>query len=462
MKKNLRKLCALVMSGVMAAGLAACSGQASNVAPTLGGETAGTAAVATGEQSAAPGGEQKTLKIITWSNPSSVEALKVLADCYMERYPNVTVEITDVDTNQYENLQTTRLQANDVDIVSLGGGSFLKAQVDWAPTEAPVWQKLCDGGVLLDITDQPWVSNWSSGAEACTYNSRIWGISVGANAMNGLFYNKAMFAEHGWQVPETWAEFETLCAEIKVAGLTPLTCGGGDAWPYALLVHGIVGTTGVDYDTYIKGLWTGEAAFNDETGLQVFNRLDFINQNMEPGFMGISYAEVIGRFVAGKAAMVGDGSWQAAEIEKADPDFEYGYFPMPGTEKGMSFQGKFDLYFAVNAKSENTTEALAWMEMLSEKEQYTDFVNTCGFIPTMADVEVTNVFVKEMLPYTENMTNAWGQYYRVPSGVGQYAQGTVGFNGQYLTSAGGPLKTVQELADLAQKDFSDAVSALKQ
>ena len=74
-------------------------------------------------------------------------------------------------------------------------------------------------------------------------------------------------------------------------------------------------------------------------------------------------------------------------------------------------------------------------------------------------MEVTNEFLKELLPYTENMQNAWGQYYRAPSGVGQYAEGTVAFNGQYLKSAGGPIETVEELADLAQKDFAAAIEA---
>lgn len=443
-KKTITKIGALFLAGAMALGMAGC-GQTND---------------ASGASSADSGSaEPKTLKIITWSNAPTVQAMNDLAEKYMEKYPNVTVEISEVDTNQYQNLMTTRIQANDADIITMGGGTFLKAQEDWAPTEKPIWQQLCDNGVLLDITDQPWVENWSTGAEMCEYNGRIYGITTGGNAMTGLYYNKAMFEEHGWEVPTTWAEFETLCADMQAAGIAPLTCGGADLWPYQMIVHGIMGTMGIDYEQYVKGLWTGEAALNDETGLEVYRRLDFINQNMEPGFMGISYAEVIGRFVTGKAAMLPDGSWQAPEITKADPSFEYGYFPIPSTEGNNQFEGKFDLYFTVNAQSENVEEALAWMEMLSDKENYTQFVNTCGFIPTMDGVEVTNEFLKELLPYTENMQNAWGQYYRAPSGVGQYAEGTVAFNGQYLKSAGGPIETVEELADLAQKDFAAAIEA---
>lgn len=454
MRKNIvAKVCSLVLVGSLALGMTACSGSASSstVASVSGSETSSTAPQ-----------EEKTLKIITWSNAPTVEAMHNLAEKYMEKYPNVTVEISDVDSNQYPNLQSTRIQANDADIITMGGGTFLKAKEDWAPTEAPTWQQLCDNGILLDITDEEWVKNWSSGAAACEYNGRIYGITTGGNAMTGLYYNKAMFEEHGWEVPKTWAEFEQLCTDMQAAGIAPLTCGGADLWPYQMIVHSVMSTLGIDYEEYVKGLWTGEAALNDETGLEAYRRIEFINQNLEPGFMGISYAEVIGRFVTGKAAMTPDGSWQAPEITKADPEFEFGYFPLPGNDGDPQFEGKFDLYFTINAKSDNVKEALAWMEMLSDKDNYTEFVNTCGFIPTMDGVEVTNEFLSELLPYTANMENAWGQYYRAPSGVGQYAEGTVAFNGQYLQSAGGPIATVEELADLAQKDFWAAVEAAKQ
>ncbi len=456
-KKTFKKLLALLMSGVLVLGMTACGGE--DVSTTD--EADVNANVAEEEAQSTEPLEEKTLRIITWSNGPSVDAMKQLAKKYMEKYPNVTVEITDVDTNQYQNLQFMRLQTNEADIITMGGGSFLKAQEDWAPTEAPAWQQFCDNGALLDITDQPWVDNWSTGAKVCEYNGRIYGIATGANAMTGLYYNKAMFEEHGWEVPETWADFEKLCSDIKTAGISPLTCGGADLWPYSMIVHGIMGTMGIDYQDYVEKLWKGEAALNDETGLEVYRRIDFINNNLEPGFMGISYAEVIGRFIGEKAAMLPDGSWQAAEITKADPDFSYGYFPLPATNGNTQFEGKFDLYFAINAKSENVEEALAWMEMLSEKDNYSAFVNTCGFIPTMDGVMVTNDFLKELLPYTEDMKNAWGQYYRAPSNVGKYAEGSVAFNGQYLKSADGPIATVEELADLAQKDFWDAVESSK-
>lgn len=401
-----------------------------------------------------------TLKIVTWSNQSSVDAIKNLAEEYMAKYPDVQVEVTDVDTNQYNNLLSTRLQANDVDVISLNGDSFLHAKVDWAPADAPYWQKLADSNVIMDLTDQPWVANWSQSAiDAATYNNKVWAITTGANATTGVFYNKAMFEENGWNVPKTWNEFENLAKDMKAKGINPMTTGGADVWPYQMLVNDIIAGVDDDYDAFVKGLWQGNRTYTDATSRIVYERIDWLNNNMEPGFMGIGYGAVVGRFVNGKAAMLPDGAWQSSEIVKADPEFEFGYFPMPGTKAGVNFQGKFDLYFAINSKTENKEAALNWMAMLSEKNIYEEFVNITGFIPTQENITIKNEFVSGLLPYTSGLKNSWELYYRAPVGVGQYADNK-GFNGQYLKSAGGPIDSISELAELTQKDFSDGVKAV--
>ena len=76
-------------------------------------------------------GKSVTLKIITWTNQGSVDAINSLSEKFMKENPNIKVELTEVDTNQYESLLNTRLQANDVDIVSLGGGSLMSPAVEW-------------------------------------------------------------------------------------------------------------------------------------------------------------------------------------------------------------------------------------------------------------------------------------------------------------------------------------------
>ena len=44
-------------------------------------------------------------------------------------------------------------------------------------------------------------------------------------AMYGTFYNQTLMEEHGWEVPENFAELEALCAKIREAGLIPGVLG---------------------------------------------------------------------------------------------------------------------------------------------------------------------------------------------------------------------------------------------
>jgi raffinose/stachyose/melibiose transport system substrate-binding protein len=396
------------------------------------------------------------LRIVTWTNSSSVEAIRNLSAKFMAAYPDYAVEITDIETNQHSGLRDTRMAANDVEIVC--GGGFNLPQVDWAPGEKPNWQEMIEAGNYLELTGLPWLSGWGGGTSSCSYEGRVYGVSVGSTVVTGVFYNKKLFADNGWQVPKTWAEFEALCAAMKARGITPMTVGGADGWPYTMLENHVIASVQAEHLSLAQGLWTGERKFSDPQSLEIFRRGEFLNQNLEEGFKSIPYSAAPGRFVAGRAAMMPDGSWNITEILKADPNFQAGYFPMPGTEAGLAFQGKTDLSFHINARSPYTEGALKWMEFLADKANYTEFINTIAFVPTMTGITVSSSFLnEELLPYVGDLKPVWELNWRAPSGVGQYAA----FSGfQYLRSAGGPVATINELAQLAQKDFDDAKAAL--
>ena len=50
-----------------------------------------------------------------------------------------------------------------------------------------------------------------------------------ANAA-GILYNRDIFEEYGWTIPETLDEFYALCEEIQSAGIQPLYFGFKDTW----------------------------------------------------------------------------------------------------------------------------------------------------------------------------------------------------------------------------------------
>lgn len=452
MRSFIQRAGALALSGLLAVSFVGCS-------------KGGNAQSGSLQSSSSASQKPIKLQLITWANAPSVAAIQDLDTAFTQKYPNITVTLTSVDTNAYEQLRTTRLQANNADIISQGGTDFVLPQVSWAVgSQTPAWQNYVNSGDYVDLTNESFISNWSTGAKAATYNGKTYGVFTGANIVTGVFYSKKIFTQLGLSVPVTWSDFETVCNTLKSKKIAPMTCGGADSWPYTMISQGILsGVIGPDnMDAYSKGFWDGSSKFTDSSSKTVFERLDFLNKNMEKGFMGITYADVISRFVAGKAAMLPDGSWEAASIEKADPNFAFGYFPMPGTTADKTeFAGKFDLGFAINAHSsqENITAAKEWFAFLSDKTNYAKFVNTDGMIPTM-DVPVTDSFIKGITAGVTKMPLTWELHFYSPKGVGGYAV-NYGYNGNNLASAGGKVATPDQLAELTQKDWDSALSKAK-
>ena len=92
-----------------------------------------------------------------------------------------------------------------------------------------------DSGILADLSDYEGLSEVKpayldiiEGLEFVPTEG-TYGLPYVANAA-GVLYNKDMFAEHGWEIPQTWDEFISLCEEIQNEGIQPLYFGYKDTW----------------------------------------------------------------------------------------------------------------------------------------------------------------------------------------------------------------------------------------
>lgn len=447
-----RKIAFALATSMVVASLAGC-GQTAEVATDNNDASASTeAASEEGETAAAEG---TTIKMITWSNAGTVDALKELNQKFQDE-TGIAVELTEVPSTDYESLLNTRLAANDVDIFcyTTDSRAFAQPVVEWAPTEQLTWESIITGGNAVDLSGYDWINNWSTGAEACRYNDGIYGIATGMTIMNGIFYNKAMFEENGWTEPQSWDEFIALCDTIAAAGITPLTVGGGDTWPVQMISNAVVYTVEEGKEAELaEGLWKGTRTYTDEKSMKVYERENQILSYMEDGFMGVAYSDVPARFVAGKAAMLYDGSWNAAQIESVDASFDYGYFALPGDTR-VNFSGKYDLTFGINANSACVDAAAKWLEFFSQPENYTVYVNTNGFIPTMSGIETDNRFLQILGDRVDTAERTYECYNRVPTNVGTYGS----YDPTNLAITGGEFYSVADLAQAAQADWDAAVS----
>lgn len=451
-KKSLVSL-ALMLALTFGLLLAACGDNTPAPATTAAGST--TAAQSGATTAAQPAGDKVTLRILIHQNKPLVDYVTKLKDKFQQKYPNITVDLAVVAPDQLEQSIQTRLTANDVDLFDTTQAFTNAPQSFMKGVDDPTWVQWIKGGLLEDLTNQPFIKNYDANAlkDASSYNGKIYSISTGRYAYSGVFYNKEIFEKNGLKVPTTWAEFVTLCETLKGKNIAPMTVGAKDGWPI-----GVVGASGLLLSTYpdqqalVKGLWTGQTKFDDATSQSYFTRgkqyLDFF----EKGVSSIDYQTAPGRFATGKSAMYPGGTWDAPTILGANPNIKLGYFPFPGSDNAAdnkTLAGKYDVGWFVPAKAKAKGAALSFLDFFSQPENYAEYVNATGILPNQPNVSLTAEYAKEIVPLLPTFKVAFSEMMLSPKNVGKYA-------GFALTNyiPFGDVESAQDLAQKAQADWS--------
>lgn len=207
---------ALALAAAGAFALAACGSDDSS-GGTTGGSTGGgeTAAVDAAAIDAAleEGGE---LTYWTWT-PQAEEQVAA----FQEAYPNVTVNVVNAGTG---NDQYTKLQ----NAISAGSGAPDVVQIEYFALPQFIL-----GDALLDLTPYGFADLEGD------YTASTWGHVANGTGIYGLpqdsgpiamFYNKAVFDEHGIEVPTTWDEYVAAAEKLHTADPSKyITSDTGDA-----------------------------------------------------------------------------------------------------------------------------------------------------------------------------------------------------------------------------------------
>ncbi len=399
-----------------------------------------------------------TLRIFHWRNDAANIAIKKLNEKFMAENPDIKIEYSTVPTDgdTFKQTQQTRVMAGDVDIFA-HTAALVGAPKSWTPgAEDPKWKQWIDAGLVADLTDQPFVKNYreQSIKEANTYNGKVYGVTVGSVAFTGIFYNKAIFKEYGLEVPKTWNEFVNVMETLKSNGVVPIGFAGRDIWPLNLAVQGLQASIYENQLEFIQGVWEGSKSWTDSKHIEVLEKAQILMNYAIDGFMGIDYTSLPGLFAIEKCAMIGDGAWDAPTIATANPDLEFGYFPIPGNDNAAynkNLAGKFDMTWFVHQNSPNKAAALKWLNFFSEPGNYAEFVNAVGFMPTQ-DVEITDPFINSLSEY--GFINAYDQLMINPANLGQHIANS-SVNAHFLNPAG-PIATAEDLAELQQQQWEAA------
>ncbi|RZU63441.1 ABC transporter substrate-binding protein [Zhihengliuella halotolerans] len=152
------------------------------------------------DEAAAEGGE-----LTVWAWDPTIE---YVAEAYEDANPEVSVEVVNVGTG---NDHYTALQ----NAASAGSGGPDLAQVEYqATTQFILGEALADltefgaGDLADEFAPGPWAGVSSDEA--------VYGLPLDSGPM-ALFYNEAVFDEHGIEVPETWDDYLEAARDLQEA-----------------------------------------------------------------------------------------------------------------------------------------------------------------------------------------------------------------------------------------------------
>ncbi len=325
----------------------------------------------------------------------------------------------------------------------------------------PNWQTLIEGGLLLDLTGQPFVDNYDEAtiADAGSFDGSVYSINLGRVSYSGMFVNETLLQDVGVAIPTTWSELVTACEDIKAAGFACMTNGGADGWPIFVGAYGLLGAMYPDQEAMVEGLWTGEIAWNDARGVEYLTRAKtYATDMLEEGVTGLGHDAATIRYAAGDVAFLPTGVWQAPALEE-NATFDWTYVPFPGSENPEDNQylfGKYDMGWAVAANSPNSETGLAYLEAFSDPDNYQEFVNAVGFIPTQPTASLDTKLGAAVQPFLENYRVGFEQFWVQPTGAGQWA------NASQAAAWFAPFNEWEDpaaLADQAQTDLEAGLEA---
>lgn len=317
------------------------------------------------------------------------------------------VDLQVVQDDQYDNLVQARLSGGDnIDIFQ---GSYQKFDV---PNQ------------LLEISGEAFEAELNEVALAALKHTdgKIYAFpSSGPLGSWGVFYNKKIFTDQGFQVPGNSDEFNALLAKIKDAGITPFFFAAKDGWTmlqHRNAVNGIIGMDPSVWDQLNanKIQWKDVAPFVEQyKALEDWVAKGYINKDA----LTATYDQQQQALVEGKAALVIHGGFFVTELLKKDPKAEIGFFPLP-TKDGktaVALSGTDQFYISKNSKNIDAAKDL--LRFLVEKEQAQYYLERQPGISAFKNVSVTDLLpesFKEMQAVIDkgNVSRHGDEVYVVP------------------------------------------------
>lgn len=297
MKKDMKKLVSIVLTGIMCISLAGCAGNQEAKNPNPGGDST-----------------EVTIKIMSWLADPVQSGIEKMNQEFMEEHPGVTIEYEAVTGDDYRTVLQTRFASGD------GPDIFMNAGYSWLDT----FQQY-----VSPITDEEWAQYLPEASkQRWGADGEYYGFPINLQSISYV-YNKDMFEKAGIsELPDTFEELQDACEKLEAIGVTPFGIPGGLT---ARLAHSFNVALGHHDDptAFIQQLRSGEATCADD---EAFNQwADFFEYTIQHSTDDVLTCDddaIYTLFATEQVAMIQAGSWCESALKEINPDLNIGIIPM--------------------------------------------------------------------------------------------------------------------------------------
>ena len=304
-----------------------------------------------------------------------------------------------------------------INVVSQPGGNYFQLlQAAWIAHTAPdisvQWTGLFDTKYEKQLLN---LKGYFTAAELNKIDGAKW-ASSNFNPAQGVlviplenqfyigFYNKALFKKAGiTSVPTDWSQLFATCSKLKAKGITPIVYGadpqaiGPNPYPYYDLSYIAAGLWS---PSQLKGLYTGQTPWTTPALAQQISTWASMPKKGCTNSDVLTKTNILGAFMQGQAAMIIDGNWDTATLQKAMGSNVAPFLPpfTSNPQRGVvQYSGDG---FAVSKQSSHQKEAVQFLKfLLTPTAQH--IIAAAGLIPDVEGFKATNPLANQMLAFAK-------------------------------------------------------------
>ncbi len=315
--------------------------------------------------------ESKKTKIeLVHYKPEAVSYFEEVEKKFNESHKDIELKISSPN-DAMTVLKTRFIREDNPDIIGIGGEFN--------------FSNFIDAGMLMDISDFDGLKDIKQKYLDINENLKFvptkgtYGVPYMANAA-GILYNKDMFQENGWQIPETWDELLALCEKIKKVGKLPFYMGYKDIW--SCLSPWNSAASSLADATVCKDVNKGKTSFSKEY-VTVAEQMKKLLSYGPKDFVAYSYNDACTAFARGESAMYMIGSYAVPQIKSVNPDMNIDSFVYPASnnkEENVLTSG-VDLQFCVMNDCPNKEAAYEVLRFLLKDENVQAYMDNQNAVP---------------------------------------------------------------------------------